>query len=142
MGSTFVSLLTSQSVILISPQNQVLLLHRVKTSSSFPSAHVFPGGNVSVMHDGELPLPEDPLRHQDIEQYRLAAIRETFEESGILLAKNNGFGRLIEVSEEERIEGRRLVHSGEVEFKKWLSGKGGRADIGTYLRVYIPTVCM
>ncbi|PSK60439.1 hypothetical protein B9Z65_589 [Elsinoe australis] len=119
----------SSSVILVSPENQVLLLHRVRTSSSFPSAHVFPGGNVSTFHDGELPPPEDLSRHEDSETYRMAAIRETFEESGILLAKNNGFGRLIEVEDAEREEGRRLVHSNKIDFRKWLAGKGGRADI-------------
>ena len=82
------------------------------------------------MHDGDLPLPEDAKRHEDSEQYRLAAIRETFEESGILLARNNGFGRLIEVPINERDEGRKLVHGGKIEFTKWLSQKGGRADTG------------
>ncbi|KAK5242169.1 hypothetical protein LTR40_012886, partial [Exophiala xenobiotica] len=32
----------SASVILVSPSNEILLLHRVQTSSAFPSAHVFP----------------------------------------------------------------------------------------------------
>lgn len=128
-------------MILISPQNQVLLLHRVRTSSSFPSAHVFPGGNVSTFHDGEVPPPEDPQRHEDSEQYRLAGIRETFEESGILLARNNGFGRLIEVEEKEREEGRLKVHGNEVEFTKWLAQKGGRADTGE-LTVVLGTVCL
>ncbi|KAF1982544.1 hypothetical protein K402DRAFT_397450 [Aulographum hederae CBS 113979] len=119
----------SASVLLISPTNQVLLLHRVQTSSAFPSAHVFPGGNVSTYHDGEPPAPDHPNRHEDGEVYRYAAIRETFEESGILLAKNNGFGRLIEVEDGEREAGRKLVHKNEVPFKTWLAKKGGRADI-------------
>ncbi|WPH01676.1 Hypothetical protein R9X50_00452700 [Acrodontium crateriforme] len=119
----------SSSVLLISPQNQVLLLQRVKQSSSFPSAHVFPGGNVSTFHDGETPGPNEPGRHVDSDVYRMAAVRETFEESGILLARNNGFGRLIEVSEKEREEGRKLVHGNKVPFTKWLAQKGGRADI-------------
>ncbi|KXS96460.1 hypothetical protein AC578_3233 [Pseudocercospora eumusae] len=119
----------SASVLVISPQNQVLLLQRVKQSSSFPSAHVFPGGNVSEFHDGRAPEPDAPGRHEDSQVYRMAAIRETFEESGILLARNNGFGRLIEVKEDEREEGRRLVHSSQVPFPKWLAQKGGRADI-------------
>ncbi|KAL1304058.1 hypothetical protein AAFC00_000494 [Neodothiora populina] len=119
----------SSSVILISPQNQVLLLQRVKTSSSFPSAHVFPGGNVSTFHDGEVAPQGELSRHFDSEQYRLAAVRETFEESGILLARNNGFGRLIEVPQDELNEGRKKVHSGEIAFTKWLSQKGGRADL-------------
>ncbi|KAK4968115.1 hypothetical protein LTR66_011877, partial [Elasticomyces elasticus] len=119
----------SSSVLLISPQNQILLLHRVRTSSAFPSAHVFPGGNLSAHHDGPIPPPDSPQRHLDSDVYRLGAIRETFEESGILLARNGGFGRLIEVPDEEREEGRRLVHEGGVEFGKWLAGKGGRADV-------------
>ena len=119
----------SSSVLLISPNNQVLLLQRVKQSSSFPSAHVFPGGNVSEFHDGRAPEADHPQRHEDSEVYRMAAIRETFEESGILLARNNGFGRLIEVPQDQREEGRRLVHGNEVAFTKWLAGKGGRADL-------------
>nr|POE62791.1 putative nudix hydrolase 7 [Quercus suber] len=119
----------SSSVLLISPQNQVLLLQRVKQSSSFPSAHVFPGGNVSTMHDGAAPPPDDPARHVDSPVYRMAAIRETFEESGILLARNNGFGRLLEVPEAEREAGRRGVHGNEVAFPTWLAQKGGRADV-------------
>lgn len=78
-----------------------------------------------------MPPPGDSQRHHDSEQYRLAAIRETFEESGILLARNNGFGRLIEVPQEQLDQGRKKVHSGEVDFKTWLAQKGGRADVGT-----------
>jgi 8-oxo-dGTP pyrophosphatase MutT (NUDIX family) len=121
----------SASVLLVSPQNQFLLLQRVKQSSSFASAHVFPGGNVSKFHDGEMPGPDSPERHVDSEIYRMAAIRETFEESGIILARNSGFGRLIEVPEAEREEGRRLVHSNKIPFEKWLASKGGKADTGT-----------
>ncbi|KAI6835920.1 hypothetical protein KC340_g5104 [Hortaea werneckii] len=119
----------SSSVLLVSPNNQVLLLQRVKQSTSFASAHVFPGGNVSTFHDGEPPAPQTPERHEDSDIYRLAAIRETFEESGILLARNAGFGRLIEVAQAEREEGRRLVHSNQIPFTQWLAQKGGRADI-------------
>jgi hypothetical protein len=116
-------------VILVSPSNQVLLLHRVQTSSAFPSAHVFPGGNVSAFHDGLVPPPDHPSRHEDGEIYRLAAIRETFEESGILLACNNGSDRLIEVPDIEREAGRKVIHKDEIPFRKWLARKGGRPDI-------------
>ena len=119
----------SSSVLVISPNNQILLLQRVKQSSSFPSAHVFPGGNVAERHDGRVPPPESFDRHVDSEVYRMCAIRECFEESGILLARNNGFGRLIEVPEAEREEGRKAIHSNESLFPEWLSKKGGRADI-------------
>lgn len=120
----------SASVLLVSPQNQFLLLQRVKQSSSFASAHVFPGGNVSTFHDGQMPEPDSPDRHVDSEIYRMAAIRETFEESGIILARNAGFGRLIEVPEADREEGRTQVHSNKVKFEDWLASKGGKADTG------------
>lgn len=134
------------SVLLVSPSNQILLLHRVKTSSSFPSAHVFPGGNVSTYHDGEVAAQDSSLRHEDSDVYRMAAIRETFEESGILLARNNGFGRLIEVPEKDREEGRHAIHANELPFTKWLAGKGGRADIGeldgmTYSEIRLMILC-
>ncbi|KAF2841060.1 putative NUDIX family hydrolase, partial [Patellaria atrata CBS 101060] len=117
------------SVILVSHTNQVLLLHRVKSSSSFPSAHVFPGGNLSEFHDGRIPGPDQPGRHDDSEPYRLAAVRETFEESGILLARNRQTGRLLEIKEKEREEGRRAVYSGDISFPKWLHKYEGVADI-------------
>ena len=126
-------MLIDASVLLISPTNQILLLHRVQTSSSFPSAHVFPGGTLSAKHDGEIPAPDSPLRHEDGEAYRLAAIRETFEESGILLAKNKKTGRLLtELGDEEREEGRKAVHGGKVKFTEWLAEKGGVADTGAH----------
>lgn len=141
----------SSSVILLSPTNQVLLLHRVQTSTSFPSAHVFPGGNLSPFHEGALPLPPagSPDRHRDSPAYRLAAIRETFEESGILLARRrrrrrlpssspddngNGSGNddsghdgfpLLAVPEADRDRARRDVHGDRLHFADWV-----RRDLG------------
>ncbi|KAF4156862.1 hypothetical protein CNMCM6936_002342 [Aspergillus lentulus] len=109
----------SSSVILISPKNEVLLLHRVKTSTSFASAHVFPGGNLSA-EDGECPAVEDPKRHEDAPWYRNAAVRELFEESGILLARDKNTGVMLAVPEAEREKGRRTIHQHEVTFAEWL----------------------
>ena len=104
----------------------------MKTSSSFASAHVFPGGNLSAEQDGEIPAPEDPRRHQDGVVYRLSAVRETFEESGILLAKRkDNPEKLLELSDAEREEGRHAIHENKVKFTEWLDGKGGLPDIGT-----------
>ncbi|KAF1364283.1 hypothetical protein EJ07DRAFT_151576 [Lizonia empirigonia] len=119
----------SSSVLLISPTNQILLLHRVKKASSFASAHVFPGGALSKTHDGPIPDVNDPGRHQDGPAYRLAAIRETFEECGILLAKGKSSGKLFtEISDEEREEGRRAVHAGTVKFGDLLEKWGALPD--------------
>lgn len=120
----------SSSVLVVSPNNQILLLQRVRQSSSFPSAHVFPGGNVSEAHDGRVPPPESPDRHVDSDVYRMAAIRECFEESGILLAKDRqGGDRLVQVPESEREDGRKAIHSNKTTFPKWLAERGGRPDI-------------
>ncbi|KAH6651307.1 hypothetical protein F5144DRAFT_544239 [Chaetomium tenue] len=126
----------SSSILLLSPTNQVLLLHRVHTSSSFASAHVFPGGNLSSFQDGPLPAANSPALHDDGPAYRLAAIRETFEESGILLAKKIGQPRelgLLQVPDYIREAGRKLVHGNTVRFTEWLRDQGGEPDVDNLL---------
>ena len=119
------------SILLISPTNQILLLHRVRTSSAFPSAHVFPGGNLSTRQDGEVPGPQDPARHQDSKVYRLGAIRECFEESGLLLAKNkNRPNSLLALSDQEREQGRHAIHENKIGVQDWIEKMGGIPDIG------------
>ncbi|KAJ5550923.1 hypothetical protein N7535_001139 [Penicillium sp. DV-2018c] len=117
----------SSSVLLVSSKNEILLLHRVKTSSSFASAHVFPGGNLSSQ-DGECPPPEDLTRHEDSPSYRRAAIRELFEESGILLAKDRKTGKMIAVDEPIREAGRRLIHQNKTTFEEWLKQQNPDAE--------------
>jgi 8-oxo-dGTP pyrophosphatase MutT (NUDIX family) len=121
--------LTSSSILLISHLNQILLLHRVKTSSAFPSAHVFPGGNLSASQDGTIPGPKDPARHIDGPAYRLGAIRECFEESGILLARNKQ-GGMLEISDQERERARKEIHAGRLRFVEWVEDMGGVVDSG------------
>ncbi|KFY99476.1 hypothetical protein V498_00733 [Pseudogymnoascus sp. VKM F-4517 (FW-2822)] len=122
----------SSSILLISPENKILLLHRVKTSSSFASAHVFPGGNLSSQ-DGPIPAPSSPERHVDSPVYRLGAIRECFEESGILLARHRDGGGMLEVPDAERERARRAIHSGELKFSDWVKQMGGVADTDALL---------
>ncbi|KAI5287882.1 hypothetical protein KEM54_005648 [Ascosphaera aggregata] len=117
----------SASIILVSPDNEVLLLHRVKDSSSFPSAHVFPGGNLSEQ-DGELPAVGKQSRHFESKAYRRAAIRELFEESGILLARNSESKELISVPQLERERGRYCIHSGETTFDDWVKNQDQLAE--------------
>jgi hypothetical protein len=60
----------------------------------------------------------------------MAAIRETFEECGILLAKSKVTGKLFtEISDEEREEGRRAVHGGKILFGDLLSKWGAEPDL-------------
>lgn len=141
----------SSSVILLSPTNEVLLLHRVQASNSFPSAHVFPGGHISAFHEPDFPPPrsssttttttrdgssspltaDDPAFHQDSLPYRLAAIRETFEESGILLARREeeqqAAAPLLTLPPEEAAAFRTAVHGETVRFTDFLARRGARA---------------
>lgn len=128
-------------MILVSPKNQVLLLHRVKAASSFPSAHVFPGGNVDHKQDGPLPPPSDFARHQDGPTYRLAAIRECFEESGLLLAKDSS-NQLLSIPDDERNAARRQIHDQTLNFPAWVKQRGGAPDINglhAFTRFVTPT---
>lgn len=60
----------------------------------------------------------------------MGAIRECFEESGILLAKQktNPYEMLI-LSDEEREHGRHSIHREEINFSDWLERKGGVPDM-------------
>lgn len=84
---------------------------------------------MSKTHDGEIPGVDHPGRHADGPAYRMAAIRETFEECGILLAKSKKTGKLFtEISDEEREEGRRAVHAGTTKFSDLLDKWGAIPD--------------
>lgn len=117
--------------MVLSPTNQLLLLHRVRTSTSFPSAHVFPGGNLSKFHEA-VPAEDARDRHRDSEAYRLGAIRETFEEAGILLAKPRGGAgdALLELSPEQIEDARKKIHGNKVRFGDWVGSVGGVPDVG------------
>ena len=119
-------------MIVISPTGDVLLLHRVQTSSAFPSAHVFPGGNLSATQDGEFLSSNDPKSHEDAPCYRHAAVRELFEESGILLAKSPSSEKLLVIDEDKRDAGRKAIHMNDVTFRQWIKSHDSKAepDIG------------
>ncbi|KAL8989394.1 MAG: hypothetical protein Q9177_001707 [Variospora cf. flavescens] len=129
------------SILLISPANEILLLRRVKQSTSFASAHVFPGGHIDAQ-DGPLPpLHGDVRLHEDSAAYRVGAIRECFEESGILLARRrrgeseeeaepSSSTLLLQLDEQERDAGRRAIHGKEVGFQEWVRMHGGVLDTG------------
>lgn len=64
----------------------------------------------------------------------MAAIRETFEESGILLAKSKKTGSFFtEISDSEREEGRKAVHAGTTKFAELLAKWGAEPDTASLL---------
>ena len=80
--------------------------------------------------DGELPPSDKSRRHEDALPYRLAAIRECFEESGILLATSASKpSDLIELSDEETEGGRKAVHDQSISFENWLRKHDAVPDI-------------
>jgi 8-oxo-dGTP pyrophosphatase MutT (NUDIX family) len=89
-------------------------------------ALVFPGGSVDAGDQGIVDQPElytgcDGLDTATL-NFRIAAIRETFEESGILLARPRGSGQLIDAAWAGEIAAahRALLCAGEVSFAQIL----------------------
>lgn len=104
---------------------ETFLVQRHRKSGFMPSAWVFPGGVVDP-GDAEFSHPElsglaaalelpEPLARA----HAVAAVRETLEESGILL----GGG---EVEEADR----RALHAGELSFQALVSARGLRPNLG------------
>ena len=74
-----------------------------------------------------------PGRHQDGLAYRIGAIRETFEETGILLAKRkDGSGELVDLSTDDRDAARKKIHGNQVKFTEWVESVGGIPDTGWF----------
>lgn len=61
----------------------------------------------------------------------MAAVRECFEETGILLARRKGDeSRLVHVDVAEREAARKRIHGNEVRFGDWVESVGGVPDTG------------
>ena len=116
---------------------EVLMVLRSSKSSFVPSSYVFPGGRVEqeeilpeMKHFSSMPLPVMNRRRSDKSviperamAFRVAAIRETFEEVGLLFACRSD-GALLSLNlhdtEQQFVTYRRLVHSGEISFTQML----------------------
>ena len=96
---------------------EVFMVERHQNLAGFGGACVFPGGTVDAAdhrlaashHDFGLPAETLP--------FRIAAIRETFEEAGVLLARPEGSDRLIAGARLEALTDlRQAVHDSADEF--------------------------
>jgi 8-oxo-dGTP pyrophosphatase MutT (NUDIX family) len=97
------------------PQVEVLLLRRARRASFMPSTFVFPGGRVDAA-DGSAAA---------------AAIRELFEEAGVLLARAPGAGAGAGAPAPAALDaGRRRLLAGEVAFAALLDELGLVPDVG------------
>jgi len=123
---------------------EVLLLQRHARSAFLPGVHVFPGGVVEeadfapetgarcyeLSFDQAHRIIEDVSPPQKSLGFFVAAIREAFEESGILLAHGSGSRHSINGSELTRLGGYRAeVHANPSAFASRLSGEGVKLAI-------------
>jgi glyoxylase-like metal-dependent hydrolase (beta-lactamase superfamily II)/8-oxo-dGTP pyrophosphatase MutT (NUDIX family) len=105
---------------------EVLMMQRSKSSVFLGGAYVFPGGSLD---------PADAAGDDPLAQYRVAAVRECFEEAGILLlhdakgqipperaqgiARDRPFG---EILEKEKLH---VPHEALVFYAHWITSPGG-----------------
>lgn len=115
---------------------EVLLLRRHGKSGVLPDMYVFPGGRVEE-RDRPAPGCFGSLSAERVREltgsvaselapaYLVAAIRETFEEAGILLARPRGESRLLSAAHARELAGRRLaVQSGQLDFLELIEREG------------------
>lgn len=100
---------------------EVLLVQRSSSSVFMPSVHVFPGGRVDP-EDDVLPLvggegDRARIAHERAAAYQAAALRETFEESGVFLGEG-------EVDPQDRA----AVQAGTLGFAALVARSGLRPD--------------
>ncbi|KZS89995.1 hypothetical protein SISNIDRAFT_497320 [Sistotremastrum niveocremeum HHB9708] len=96
----------SASLIIVNHKNEVLLVQRNPSAKSWGNYHVFPGG----VHD-----------EQDA-SFQITAIRETFEEAGILVAADRDLDSPL--NNEALDHGRKAVHSKQLSFKEFTEQHG------------------
>jgi 8-oxo-dGTP pyrophosphatase MutT (NUDIX family) len=122
---------------------EVLFLKRHHKSGFMANAYVFPGGRVDEadaspslvsridgLDPGELcQAMEGVASEQEAASYVIAAVRETFEEAGVLLARDRT-GELVQFTDEasaERFDAwRDRLNAGEASFESFLTSEGLR----------------
>lgn len=102
----------SASLVIINSRNEVLLVHRNLQARSFGGVHVFPGGNLDAAQDDSLGV---------------TAIRETFEEAGLLLASGPA------PSDAVLDAARNAIHAGKILFQAFLAQHNLTADVQALL---------
>ena len=133
MDSSADALVRPASTILLlrdAPRFEVLMVERHRQIEFASGALVFPGGKT---HGGDLDeaWSDHALGWAEAEAgqraLRVAAIREVFEEAGVLLARSDGGGPL--EMEPYSLELRQAVDRGEVPFLDVVRAAGARIDL-------------
>ncbi|KAL4077241.1 NUDIX domain-containing protein [Scleroderma yunnanense] len=101
----------SASLILVNEHNEVLLVQRNTQARSFAGTHVFPGGNFDADQDTSLAM---------------TAIRETFEETGLLVASPVSLHPLNKSTLEQA---RHAIYERNLDFRTFLRCHGCETDL-------------
>ncbi|KAF5373936.1 hypothetical protein D9758_000864 [Tetrapyrgos nigripes] len=103
----------SASLVIINDKDEILLVQRTMKASAFAGVTVFPGGNYDSKQDSSI---------------RMTAIRETFEESGLLIARPTSSSSKMP-SDSILDKARHDIHSNKLLFKSFLEEHGLEADV-------------
>jgi len=106
------------------PDLQVFMLRRNLQSVFAAGAYVFPGGAVDPDDDGDVLVDGDaaPGDTGVPARFRVAAIREAFEEAGVLLARDAATGESVDVA--SLSAARQSLHRGDRSFTEIVGDLG------------------
>ncbi|KAH6899478.1 NUDIX domain-containing protein [Coprinopsis sp. MPI-PUGE-AT-0042] len=104
----------SASLVIVNHRNEVLLVQRNPKATAFGGFHVFPGGNYDKKQDKLLAI---------------TAIRETFEESGLLLASSSSPAPPESTLDEARF----AIHQQQMLFQDFMSENSLKPDVDSLL---------
>jgi len=106
------------------PDLQVFMLRRNLQSVFAAGAYVFPGGAVDPDDDGDVLVDGDaaPGDTGVPARFRVAAIREAFEEAGVLLARDAATGEPVDVASLSAV--RQSLHRGDRSFTEIVGDLG------------------
>ncbi len=114
------------------PELQVFMLRRNLQSVFAAGAYVFPGGAVDPEDDAPGLLAEPaPVGAAEVvaARFRVAAIREAFEEAGVLLARDASTGQPVDVA--SLSAAREALHRGDRTFTEIVGDLGVVLDTGS-----------
>ena len=123
----------SASFIIVNARNEILLVHRNPQARTFGGVHVSVHGFVSHLTYAEL-SPGFSWGNADVGQDsnpEMTAIRETFEESGLLIGSSDGSSSWPEDS--VLAEARKSIHSQRTSFQAFLHEHRLKANISSLL---------